>query len=129
MKWPGAAPCQCHSHPGMWMTSPGRMVTTDSPRDWMRPSPSVTCNVWPIEWLCQAVRAPGAKCTDPMLIGEGPCACAMASIHASPVNHSAGPLEVGVLGWTSLMSPFFPVGSGPEQRLDGAALVHGSVPL
>ena len=25
-----------------------------------------------IEWLCQAVRAPGAKCTDPMLIGEGP---------------------------------------------------------
>jgi hypothetical protein len=54
---------------------------------------------------CQAVRAPGAKCTDPMLMGEGPCACAMASIHTSPVNHSAGPFVVGFLGWTSTMPP------------------------
>src|SRR6266700_5183422 len=54
----------------------------------------------------------------------------MASIHTSPVNQSAGPLAVGFLGWTSMMSPSsFPAGSGPEQRLDGAALVHGAVPL
>src|SRR5437867_7452251 len=131
MKWSGAAPCQCHSPPRMWMTSPGRMVTTGSPRDWTRPSPSVTHSVWPIEWLCQAVRAPGAKCTEPMLTGEGPWACPMASIHTSPVNHSAGPLAVGFFGRTSMTSPLpsFSAGSGPEQGLDGAALVHGAVAL
>src|SRR6266511_4812265 len=66
-----------------------------------------------------------------MLTGEGPWTCAMASIHTSPVNHSAGPLAVGSFGRTSMTSPLpsFPGGSGPEQRLDRAAFVHGAVPL
>src|SRR6266511_2620275 len=66
-----------------------------------------------------------------MLTGEGPWTCAMASIHTSPVNHSAGPLAVGSFGRTSMTSPppSFPGGSGPEQRLDRAAFVHGAVAL
>src|SRR5438445_2674326 len=42
MKWSGAAPCQCHSSPGVETTSPGRIVRTGPPRDCTRPSPSVT---------------------------------------------------------------------------------------
>src|SRR6266571_2659032 len=57
----------------------------------------------------------------------------MASIHTSPVNHSTGPLVVGLFRWTSMTFPsFLPsflAGSGPEQGLDGAAFVHGAVPL
>src|SRR5438132_8536023 len=43
--------------PGVRMTSPGWIMTTGSPRDRTRPSPSVTDSFSPIEWLCQAVRA------------------------------------------------------------------------
>src|SRR6266705_2081547 len=52
----------------------------------------------------------------------------MASIHTSPVNHSAGPLVLGLFRWTS-MTFFLPGRLGPEQRLDGAAFVHGAVAL
>jgi hypothetical protein len=89
----------------MWMTSPGRMVATGSPRGLDAPLAFGHIQRLADRVLCQAVRAPGAKCTDPMLMGEGPGAWAMASIHTSPVNQSAGPLAVGFLGWTSMMSP------------------------
>jgi len=39
----GAAPCQCHSPGGVYTVSPGCITTTAPPRDWTRPTPSVTC--------------------------------------------------------------------------------------
>jgi hypothetical protein len=38
----GAAPCQCHSPGGHQAVSPGRITRTGPPRDWVRPTPSVT---------------------------------------------------------------------------------------
>jgi hypothetical protein len=102
MKWSGAAPCQCHSPPedvddvAGADGGDGLAVGLDAPHAFRH-----------IQRLADRVAVPGraragAKCTDPMLMGEGPCACAMASIHTSPVNHSTGPFVVGVLGWTSM---------------------------
>jgi hypothetical protein len=39
------------------------MTSTGPPSRWQRPTPSVTKIVWPCGWVCQAVRAPGVKCT------------------------------------------------------------------
>src|SRR5437870_9657970 len=101
------------------------MVATGSPRGWTRPSPSVTYSVWPIEWLCQSVRAPGAKCTEPMLTGEGPRASSDGRdphVAGEPVGRS---LSAGVLRSDFHDGSFlsFPAGSGPEQRLDRAAFL------
>src|SRR5437588_12130061 len=65
----------------------------------------------------------------------------MPSIHTSPLNHSAGPFTVDGLGrismsysWSHRDSRIRPtdggnVGSRAEERLDGAAFVHGPVAL
>src|SRR5207302_1348638 len=66
-----------------------------------------TYNVWPPLWECQAVRAPGAKCTAPMLSGESLCGWTIGSIHTSPVNQSTGPLMVGGFGSTPIAPPQF----------------------
>jgi hypothetical protein len=60
-----------------------------------RPTPSVTCSVCPTACRCHAVRAPGAKCTLLARIREGSSPREMTSNHTSPVNHSAGPFDVG----------------------------------
>ena len=59
-----------------------------------------------VERLADRMRMPGAagprvKSTDPMVTGEGPRPWPMPSIHTSLVNHSVGPLAVGLVGWTS----------------------------
>jgi hypothetical protein len=96
--WSGAAPCQCHSSALTPTTFPGRIRVTCSPRAWTSPSPSVTCRVWEMEWECQAVRAPGAKCTLPRDSWWGPWPAVIGSIQTSPVNQFSGPRMVGLLG-------------------------------
>jgi len=78
MECSGAAPCQCHSPGGHQTVSPGRMRTTSPSRVPVRPTPSVTCRVWPSACRCHAVRAPG-------------------------VNHSAGPCTDGCFGRNSTL--------------------------
>ena len=95
------APCQCHSSGGVTITSPGRMRTSGPPRACTQPSPSVTHSVCPAEWRCQAVCAHGVKCTDPRVTAAPSCAAPMGSMYTSPVNHSAGPFQVGAFGCTS----------------------------
>ena len=57
-------------------------------RDWKSPAPSVTWIVCPNGCACQAVRAPGVKCTlSSFTCGPGE----IGSMKTSPVNHSAGP--------------------------------------
>jgi hypothetical protein len=50
-------------------------------------------------WACQAVRAAGVNRTAMTRTREGSSPLAMGSMKTSPVNHSAGPLAVGCLGW------------------------------
>jgi hypothetical protein len=99
MKCSGAAPCQCHSSAGVEITSPARISSMAPPRDCTSPLPSVTYRVCPTAWECQAVRAEGVNRTALTRTREGSSPRAMASIQTSPVNHSAGPLAVGCLGW------------------------------
>ena len=40
------------------------MASIGPPRDWTRPLPSVTTRIWPPEWECHAVLAPGSKWTE-----------------------------------------------------------------
>src|SRR5438270_4946093 len=75
-----------------------------------------------------------------MLTCESSCGWTTASIHTSPVNQSAGPFTVGCFG-RMFMSSLLVVACaqrqaaapvprlGAKQRLDGAALVHGAIPL
>jgi hypothetical protein len=56
-------------------------------------------SVCPTAWECQAVRAPGVKCTQPQASRDGSTLRAwMASMYTSPVNHAAGPFTVGGFG-------------------------------
>ena len=41
----------------------GADLSIGPPSRWQSPTPSVTKIVWPCGWVCQAVRAPGVKCT------------------------------------------------------------------
>lgn len=76
----GAAPCQWFS-PGPKKTrSPGRIVSIGPPSCWQSPTPSVTKIVWPWGWVCQAVRAPGVKCTFAAANVELPAGAATASM-------------------------------------------------
>jgi hypothetical protein len=60
---------------------------------------SVIRRVWPTAWECQAVRAPGVKCTQPQAIRDGSALRPrMASMYTSPVNHAEGPFLVAALG-------------------------------
>src|SRR3954470_7060896 len=97
MKRFGAAPCQWFSPGSKKTRSPGRMSSTGPPSRWQRPTPSVTKIVWPWGWVCQAVRAPGVKCTIAAAKVEVPSGAAMASMYTSPVNQSAGPFCVSML--------------------------------
>src|SRR4051812_15355497 len=124
----GAAPCQCHSSGEHQIVSPGRMTTTSPPRTWVRPTPSVTWSVWPLQCLCQAVRAPGVKCTNAARPWARPSCGMTTSIQTSPVNHSAGPLPVVGLSMISMVTPLG-FGSDGEQDLGGASFVHGPVAL
>ena len=54
----------------------------------------VTQIVWPRGWVCQAVRAPGAKWTCAAPTGHASPATAIVSTKTVPVNHSAGPAPV-----------------------------------
>src|SRR4029453_17059440 len=99
MKWSGAAPCQCHWSGGVETMSPARISSTAPPRDCTSPLPSMTYRVWPTAWACQAVRADGVNRTALTRTREGSSPRTIGSIQTSPVNHSAGPLAVGCLGW------------------------------
>src|SRR2546422_10999629 len=63
MKRVEAAPCQWSSPGSKNTRSPGRITSIGPPRRRQRPMPSVTQTVWPLGWVCQAVRAPGVKWT------------------------------------------------------------------
>src|SRR5205823_6650481 len=55
---------------------------------------SVTKIVCPFGCVCQAVRAPGVKCTLLALRRDEPAGTATGSMNTTPVNHSLGPLVV-----------------------------------
>lgn len=52
--------------------------------------------------VCDAVRAPGRKCTVPTMMRG---VIVRLAIHTSPVNQSARPLRVGCLGSISIGEP------------------------
>src|SRR4051794_7062086 len=124
MKWSGVAPCQCHSPGGHHTVSPGRIATTSPPRDWVRPTPLVTCRVWPWTCRCHAARAQGAKCTALTLPREA-VPGAMTSKCTTPVNHSAGPWTDGCLVRISTLGLL--LYSGLDEDLERGALVHRPV--
>src|SRR5437588_8331456 len=80
MKRVGAAPCQWSSPGSKNTRSPGRITSIGPPRRCARPTPSVTNMVWPFGCVCQAVRAPGAKCTLFALRRDWPDGAATASM-------------------------------------------------
>src|SRR3954468_3832901 len=84
----GAAPCQCFSPGGIHTVSPGRSSRTGPPQVWARPTPVITCSVWPSGWVCQAVRAPGSKVTRTTLTRAGSGASSSGSCQTVPVNQS-----------------------------------------
>jgi hypothetical protein len=47
--------------------------------------------VWPLGWVCNAVRAPGVKWTLHAVRREVTDGAATASMKTSPVNHALGP--------------------------------------
>ena len=80
MKRLGAAPCQWFSPGAKKTRSPGRISSIGPPSRWQRPTPSVTKMVCPCGWVCQAVRAPGVKCTSAAAVVELPAGAASASM-------------------------------------------------
>jgi hypothetical protein len=56
------------------------MASIGPPSRWHRPTPSVTKIVWPCGCVCQAVRAPGVKCTLAAAKVELPAGAATASM-------------------------------------------------
>src|SRR4051794_31747653 len=73
-------------------------------------------------WRCHAGWAGGGEWTAPMVTAE-PCAWVIGSTYTSPVNHSAGPLAVGCLGWTSILEFSFGASRGFSRQLCGLAAV------
>src|SRR5438477_2461929 len=118
MKRSGAAPCQCHSPGGVWTVSPARTSRTSPPRACVRPTPSVTWNVWPTGWACHALRAPGAKCTTLARTRDGSSPRTSRSNHASPMNRSSGPLLVGCFGWICISFLRVPVELALDLKTD-----------
>jgi hypothetical protein len=57
----------------------------------------VTQIVWPFGCVCQAVRAPGVKCTLLALIRDPFAGVATVSTYTAPVNHPLGPRPVSLL--------------------------------
>src|SRR3954464_10656847 len=105
--------------------------------------PSVTYRVWPLGWWCQAVRAPGENRTWAQPMADCSSGLRTLSICTVPVNQSAGPgavwppLCVYFMLLFSLRCMLLVVACSAEgglcqfadldERLDGAALVHGRV--
>jgi hypothetical protein len=52
---------------------------------------SVTINIWPTGWVCQAVRARGSNDTEAPDTRDGAAGWISVSILAAPVKYSAGP--------------------------------------
>src|SRR5918999_5185255 len=75
-----AAPCQWFSPGSKKTRSPGRMSSIGPPSRWQTPTPSVTQIVWPWGWVCQALRAPGMKCTQAAPTRESSDGAAMVSM-------------------------------------------------
>src|SRR5579863_254916 len=104
----GDAPCQCFSFGGIQTTSPPLISGTLPPNVCTRPQPETTNKVWPSGWVCQWVRAPGSKRTNPERTRAGAGASMIGSCQTIPVNDSAGPRRDGTepLGRISmLLSP------------------------
>jgi hypothetical protein len=57
----------------------------------------VTQIVWPFGCVCQAVRAPGVKCTLLALTRDPFAGAATVSTYTAPVNQSLGPRRVSML--------------------------------
>src|SRR5947207_2331175 len=78
-----------------------------SPRRCTSPIPSVTKMVWPLGWVCHAVRAPGVKWTLLVWRRDWSDGAATASMYTVPVNHSVGPamvsMEFGVICMSFLL--------------------------
>src|SRR5947209_2728452 len=91
----GPAPCQCFSFGGIHTVSPALISRIGPPFACTRPTPEMTCSVWPSGCVCQAVRAPGSKLTRPARMRAGAGASMIGSCHATPVNDSFGCRRVG----------------------------------
>src|SRR6476646_3589833 len=66
--------------------------------------PSVTEIVWPLGWVCHAVRAPGVKWTLLALKREPSDGDATGSMYTAPVNQSLGPALVSIPFLVSCMT-------------------------
>src|SRR5579885_359988 len=138
----GVAPCQCFSPGGNQITSPGRISSIGPPQRWARPQPAVTISVWPSGWLCHAVRAPGSNVTLAPTVRAGSGASKRGSMRTVPVKYSSDPLPEGCKPTRLISIAVLPLwvcyplltclalsDLRSQQRLDGAALVHGAVAL
>src|SRR6266567_57028 len=113
------------------MVSPGRATITCPSRVPSKAMPSVMCRVCPWAWECQAVRAPGVKCTQETIIVDGAARRGLIeSTYTSPVNNSAGAFAVGF--FSSIFIAYLLVlqgGSvGGEDALSGGHRGHGLGP-
>jgi hypothetical protein len=89
------APCQCFSPGGNQTMSPGRISLVAPPQRCARPQPAVIIRVWPSEWVCHAVRAPGSNMTLAPTARAGSFARNRGSMRTVPVKYSAGPFVEG----------------------------------
>lgn len=62
-----AAPCQCFTPAGIWMTVPGNISYAGLPSSWYQPLPATPTSICPppfLAWcMCQLLRQPGSKVT------------------------------------------------------------------
>src|SRR5208283_2769511 len=91
----GVAPCQCFSFGGIQTVSPARTWRIGPPQVCTWPTPDVMCSVCPSGWVCQNVRAPGSKRTQPARNSAGSGAWMIGSCHTVPVKLDAGPRRDG----------------------------------
>ena len=76
----GDAPCQWCSPGSKNTRSPGRITSTEPPRRWANPTPSMTKIVCPFGCVCHTVRAPGVKWTLLALRRAAPAGAATGSM-------------------------------------------------
>ena len=62
-----AAPCQCLTFAGIWITVPGRIYTAGFPSSWYQPRPATPISICPppllARWMCQLLRQRGSNVT------------------------------------------------------------------
>src|SRR5213080_2861986 len=93
--------------------------------------------VWPLGWVCHAVRAPGVKWTLLACTRDWSDGAATASMYTVPVNHSVGPamvsMEFGVICMSFLLRGRCGTVSnleyGREGRQDSSAALTGTAEL